>query len=434
MLDIKFIRENVDLVKNAAKIKEIDVDIDKLLGLDKKRVELIKKIDDLRSERKSEKKPSKEEIEKIRKIKEELAGKEENLRKIQVEYDDLMFRVPNIPSPDSPVGDESANKEVSRWREIPKFEFPILDHVELAKNLDLIDFEQGTNVSGFRGYYLKNEAVLLQMALMWMALDKLRRKGFTLMIPPTLVREFALTGSGQFPFAKTETYQVANAGTDKDECLKDPLYLVGTAEPSLLAYNANKILNVEDLPIKLCGFSQCYRSEVGSYGKDTRGAYRVHEFMKVEQVILCKADLEESQKWLEQLRETAEEMLTDLGLPHRVLSIATGDMGAGKYAMYDIETWMPARNAYGETHSDSNFTDWQTRRLNIRYKTKEGKLVHPYALNNTMIASPRILIALFENYQQKDGSINIPEALVKYLGFDKIVKKRRKVNEHFNYR
>ncbi|KKQ95251.1 MAG: Serine-tRNA ligase [candidate division CPR2 bacterium GW2011_GWC1_39_9] len=423
MLDIKFIRENRDLVKKAVNLKEMDVDIDALLELDMKRVELIKEVDNLRSEKKSDKRPSKEEIEKIKKIKEELTKKEGELRKIQDQFEDLMLRVPNIPSPDSPVGDESANKEVSKWGELPKFDFPILDHIELAKNLDLIDFLEGTNVSGFRGYYLKNEAVLLQMALMWMALDKLKRKGFTLMIPPTLVREFALTGSGQFPFAKTETYQVANAGTDKDECLKDPLYLVGTAEPSLLAYNANKILDEAELPIKLCGFSQCYRSEVGSYGKDTRGAYRLHEFMKVEQVILCTADLGESMKWLEQLRETAEEMLTELQLTHRVLSIATGDMGAGKYAMYDLETWMPARNAYGETHSDSNFTDWQTRRLNIRYKTREGKLVHPYALNNTMIASPRILIAIFENYQQKDGSINMPEALVKYLGFDKIIKR-----------
>ena len=420
MLDIKFIRENPDIVKKAAKIKGIDVDIDRLLALDKNRVGLIKEVDNLRQMRKSDKKPTEEQIKEIKEVKEQLAKKENKLRTIEAEFDRLMLFVPNIPSPDAPLGGEEANKEIYRWGEPTEFNFPIKDHIELA------NFESGVKVSGFRGYYLKNEAVLLQMALMWHALKKLQEKGFTLMIPPTLVRSFALTGSGQFPFAEAETYQVTNANRNaKDVDLKEPLYLVGTAEPSLLAYKANKILNDDDLPVTLCGFSQCYRSEIGSYGKDTRGAYRLHEFMKVEQVVFCKADLKESQDWLQKIKDTSLEMLEELNLPHRVLQIATGDMGAGKYDMYDIETWMPSRNSYGETHSASNFTDWQTRRLNIKYKTRDGQIIYPHALNNTMIASPRILIALFENYQQEDGSIKIPEILQKFIGIKEI---KRTVN------
>jgi len=196
------------------------------------------------------------------------------------------------------------------------------------------------------------------------------------------------------------------------------IFLAGTSEPSLLAYYAGQTLNEKDLPIKMCGISPCFRSEVGSYGKDTKGIYRIHEFMKVEQVVICKADIIESEKWLEALREIAEEMLQDLKLPYRVVNICTGDMGAGKYKMYDIETWMPSRNEFGETHSDSNLTDWQARRLNIKYKTTDNKTKYAFTLNNTVIASPRILIAILENYQQKDGSVIVPEILRPYVGKD----------------
>jgi len=342
--------------------------------------------------------------------------------------DEILLLVPNIPSPDSPIGsDEKSNQEIAKWGEIPKFSFKIKDHLDLGKSLDLIDTEKGVKTSGFRGYYLKNEAVWLQMALIQHALSKMQEKDFSLMITPTIIKEFALVGSGHFPFGKEEVYELTNPGKDEaGKEIKEKMYLAGTSEPSLLAYFANETLNEEDLPKKVCGFSTCYRSEVGSYGKDTRGIYRMHEFMKVEQVVICKADIQESNQWLETMRLIAEEMLRDLKLPYRVLNICTGDMGAGKYKMYDIETWMPSREAYGETHSDSNLTDWQARRLNIKYKDKAGKIHYAFTLNNTVIASPRILIALLENYQQKDGSVEIPKVLQKYMpkGMKKISPKK----------
>jgi seryl-tRNA synthetase len=306
-----------------------------------------------------------------------------------------------------------------------KFGFEIKDHMDLALGLDLIDTEAGVKTSGFRGYYLKNELVLMQYGLFWYALEKLRQKGFTVMQTPTLVREFALVGSGHFPAGRDELYQIADSGRLASGTAqeKEPIYLAGTSEPSLLAYYADKILDEKDLPIKVAGISPCYRSEVGSYSKDLKGVYRVHEFMKVEQVVLCKAQTLEGDQWLENLRGVAEEILQELKLPYRVLNICTGDMGAGKYKMYDIETWMPSLKKYGETHSDSNLTDWQARRLNIRYRDTEGKLKHVYTLNNTAVASPRILIAILENYQQADGSVVIPEVLRKYLGMDVIKQK-----------
>jgi seryl-tRNA synthetase len=251
----------------------------------------------------------------------------------------------------------------------------------------------------------------------------MQEKGFGLMIPPVFGKDFAFYGSGHFPFGKAEQYQVMT----EDEIgkgLKEPTYLGGTSEPSLLAYYSDKTLQEKDLPVKVCGISPCFRGEVGSYGKDTKGIYRIHEFIKVEQVVLCKADILEGDQWLENMREIAQEMLKDLKLPHRVLNICTGDMGAGKYKMYDVETWMPARNAYGETHSDSNLTDWQARRLNIKYKGADGKTKYVFTLNNTVVASPRILIAIWENYQQKDGSLMVPEILRPYVGKDIISKKQ----------
>jgi seryl-tRNA synthetase len=298
----------------------------------------------------------------------------------------------------------------------------VLDHIALGKTLDLIDTERGTETSGFRGYYLKNEAVLMQYGLMMLALKKFQEKGFTLFAPPVLVREFALVGSGHFPAGRGEIYQVGNAAALKEDATTEQTFLAGTSEPSLLAYYANQILDEKDLPIKMTGISSCYRSEIGSYGKDTKGIYRIHEFMKVEQLIICKADLMESEKWHEALRQISEEILQELKLPYRVLNISTGDMGAAKYKQYDIETWMPGRNLYGETHSDSNFTDWQARRLNIRYRDSAGKVQLAYTLNNTAVASPRILIPILENYQQADGSVLVPEILKPYVGKDTIKK------------
>jgi len=426
MLDIKFIRENKEKIKKTAKNKNIDLDIDALLDIDGTRKSLQQKIDMLRTRRneiadimkKTQGKPDKKLISEGRDIKEKIATLEDKYRGVGEEYKNLMYLVPNIPSNDTPIGeDESKNKVIAEYGEKTKFNFEIKDHIDLGEKLNLFDLKSGVKTSGFRGYYLKNEAVMMHLGVMWHTLKKLQKKGFELNVTPTIVKDFALYGSGHFPEGREEVYQIANQGklTDKNN-KKENLYLAGTSEPSLLAINADKILEEKDLPVKLCGFSQCYRSEAGSYGKDTRGLYRLHEFLKVEQVILCKNDIKESEKWLEELRNIACEILSDLKLPHRVIQLCTGDMGSGKYKMYDVETWMPAKNAYGETHSDSSLTDWQSRRLNIRYKNKNGEIKFVHTLNNTGIASPRILIAILENYQQKDSSILVPEILQEYVG------------------
>ncbi len=448
MLDIKFIRENQDLVKTTITNKRIDLNLEELLDLDSQRRDLLIELESLQATKNTVSKsiPQLSDEEKkvkfleMKEVDEKTKVLKERLKPILENYERLIALTPNIPSPETPVGKDSSgnvpwrywNKELGvidptkdpeKVKDIPtKFDYEIKDHIALGKDLDLIDTEAGVKTSGFRGYYLKNEAVLMQYGLIWLALKKMQEKGFTLMVPPVLVREPALFGSGHFPAGKDEIYEIGNPASMEAGQVKERQYLAGTSEPSLLAYYEGKTLNEKDLPIKVCGVSSCYRSEVGSYGKDTRGIYRIHEFMKVEQVILCKADILESDQWLETMREIAESMLQDLNLPYRVLNICTGDMGAGKYKMYDIETWMPSRKDFGETHSDSNLTDWQARRLNIKYKDKDGKSKLVYTLNNTVIASPRILIAILENYQQKDGSIIVPEILKPYVGKDLIKK------------
>ncbi len=447
MLDIKFVRDNAEAVKKAIADKRVDLDLEQLLDLDAKRRTLLAEIESLQATKNAVSKElptytADEKQAKLLEMKEvdsRQAELKESLRGIDAEYESLLLLVPNIPSPETPVGkDDSGNVPWSYWspalgkvdpkdtekvEQVPtKFDFEVKDHIALGKDLDLIDIERGVEVSGFRGYYLKNEAVQMQYGLLWYAMDKLKQKGFTLMATPALVREFALVGSGHFPSGKGEIYKVGNAANLESET-KESTYLAGTSEPSLIAYYADQILDESQLPIQVCGISSCYRSEVGSYGKDAKGIYRVHEFMKVEQVIICKANNNEGDQWLEKLREVSEEILQELQLPYRVLNICTADMGAGKYKMYDLEAWMPGRGSYGETHSDSNFTDWQARRLNIRYRTADGKIHYAFTLNNTAIASPRILIALLENYQQADGSVKVPEVLKKYVGTDIIKKK-----------
>ncbi len=434
MLDIKFIRENPEKVKEACRQKGVKIDIGELLEIDRKRGEALRALEDMRAQKNAANKEiqraeSQKEKDKIILKMRELDGNndrlDEKFRELDGEFNELMLLVPNIPSEDTPIGrDENDNKEVEKWGVLPKFKFEAKNHIQLGEDLDLIDFKAGTRTAGFRGYYLKNEGAIIHFALILYAFNKIREKGFTPFIPPTLLREFALIGSGHFPAGREEVYQIGNPGQlEGGENTKESLFLAGTSEPSLLAFHADKTLDEKDLPIKMCGLSQCYRSEAGSYGKDTKGLYRLHEFMKVEQVVICRDNVKESNKWLEEMRKISQEILKDLKLPHRVIQICTGDMGAGKYKMYDIETWMPSRQAYGETHSDSNLTDWQTRRLNIRYRQKSGEIRFPYALNNTVIASPRILIAILENYQQEDGSVKIPDVLVPFVGKNEIRKK-----------
>ena len=428
MVDPKLVRENPEIYKKSVEIKGMDVNIDKFLKVDKNRSELLQKIEKMRHVRneiddKMRSASGAERpkiIEAAKQLKTDLQKCEPEFKELEIEYKDLLGRIPLPPAGDWPVGkDEADNEEISKQGEIPKFDFQIKDHIELGKSLGILDLESGVNISGFRGYVLKNEGVLLQMAVLWHALKKLREKGFELNIPPTIVKPEVLFGSGHFPFDTENIYRAVEQEhvDDKEE---DEKFLSGTSEPSLLALNQNKTLSEKDLPIKLAGFSPCYRSEIGSYGKDTKGIYRIHEFWKVEQVVLCANDVAQSNKWLEDLRIISEEILQDFGLPYRIVKNCTGDMGAGKYKMYDIETWMPSRDGYGETHSDSALHDWQARRLNIKYKDSEGKTKFVHTLNNTAIATPRILIPLLENYQQADGSVKIPEVLQEYLGTDVI--------------
>ena len=406
MLDIKFIRENLELCKTAAINKNRDVDWDGLLALDDKRRELIGASEKLREERN---KLTREDIVRGKSIKQELKAIEDELRSVEEGFSIGMLTVPNVPDASVPVGkDASGNVEVRKWGKVPKFDFTPKDHIELAKSLALIDFERGAKVGGSRAYFLKNEAAQLEFAVLFYTFNKLVSKGYIPLVAPSLVKEFTLFGVGQFPWGREEVYHLE----------KDDQYLAGTAEQTVTAYYSDEVLREEDLPKKFVAFSPCFRREAGSYGKDTRGVYRLHQFNKVEQVIISTADLNTSLTLHEELLANSEEILRDLELPYRVLLMCTGDMGEPQVKKYDIETWMPGRGEYGETMSDSFMGDFQARRLKIRYKTKDGKTVFAHTLNNTAIASPRILIALIENNQQKDGSIKIPKILQKYIGKD----------------
>jgi len=419
MLDIQFIRDNVDLIRKVAVQKNVSLDLDALLAVDDERRALQKKADELRTQKNalaevltdaSQRTPQK--IEEGKQLKEQIATLEAQEKEIGEKFRTLMYLVPNIPSQDSPIGkDDSENVEIAKWGDLPRFDFAFKDHITLGTELGLLDLERGVKVSGFRGYFLKNEGAQMHLAVLQYAFNKLISKGFTPLIAPSIVREEGLYNMGQFPLHRGETYEV-RAGDGGD--LEEKKYLAGTAEVGLIGLYANEILDKAELPLKLCGFSPCYRSEAGSHGKDTKGLYRVHEFMKVEQVIISENNLTASLKLHEELRAISEEILQDLKLPYRVIMCCTGDMGQGKHKMYDIETWMPSREKYGETHSNSHLTEWQARRANIRYREgDELRFVH--TLNNTAIASPRVLIALWENYQQADGSIAIPEVLIPYM-------------------
>ncbi|MCX8008691.1 MAG: serine--tRNA ligase [Patescibacteria group bacterium] len=408
MLDIQFIRNNLELCKKAAESKNRVVEWERILSLDEKRRSLQGKIDDIRAQRNivaKERKPDAVDI--GRKLKESLKMFEEELNVVEKELNTLLLTVPNIPDPSVPIGkDDTQNVVIKTWGKIPQFDFSPLDHIELAKRLDLADFERGAKVSGFRGYFLKHEGALLEFAVLFYAFQKLVAKGYIPIIAPSLVKEFTLIGNGQFPWGRDEVYYLQG----------DDQYLAGTAEVPVTAYFANEILQEEDLPQKFVAFSPCFRREAGSYGKDTKGLYRLHQFNKIEQVIISKNDMNTSIALHEELLSNAEEILQDLRLPYRVLLMCTGDMGEPQVKKYDIETWMPGRNAYGETMSNSIMGEFQSRRLRIRYRTKEGKLQYAHTLNNTAIASPRILIPILENYQQKDGSIRIPDVLQSYVG------------------
>ena len=349
-------------------------------------------------------------VAKGKKIKDQLKQLEPQLRELEENFTQLMLAIPNPPADDVPVGaDESGNQVARTEGQLPKFDFEPKQHHELMESLDMLDTERGVKIAGFRGYFLKNDGLLLERALMDYALDLMVKHGFTPMNAPVLVNQEMLVGTGYFPWGKEDHY-VTQDGT----------YLTGTSEVALTAYHAGETLAEKDLPIKLTGISPCFRREVGSYGKDTQGVIRVHQFNKVEQVVYTVADEAETRKWHDQMLGFSEELLQGLGLPYQVLLMCTGDMGAGQRKKYDVETWFPAQDKYRETHSASYFNDFQSRRLNIRYQAQDGSLKYVYTLNNTVAASPRLVAAIVENYQQADGSIAVPEVLQKYLGKEKI--------------
>lgn len=414
MLDIKFIRENAQLVQEAAAKKRIEFDVKKLLVIDSQRLELLKAVENLRakqneaSEKISRLKREKEkqkEIEAMKHLKSALSEKEFKLKEIGKEWQKLMYEVPNIPDPSVPEGgSDKDNLEIRKWGEPPSFDFEVKDHIALMKELDLADFERGTKVSGFRGYFLKGDAVLLSLALWQFVYDSFSQSDYEPILAPSLVRMESFIGTGWLPQGKEEIYKT-----------QDDLYLVGTSEVSIMGFHQDEIFKEEELPKKYLAFSPCFRREAGSYGKDTKGIFRLHEFFKLEQVILCRADHAESVKWHEALTSNAEKIVEALGLPYRVVVNCGADLGLGQVKKYDLEVWIPSERKYRETHSSSYFHDFQTRRLNIRYRDREGKIHFAHSLNNTAIATPRILIAIFENNQQKDGTIKIPKVLQKYL-------------------
>lgn len=426
MLSIDFIRENKQKVLDALKNKNRVADIDRILSLDESRRKYIGEVQVKREERNSNAKEITQtkdaavrtkHIEAGKKLKTEIAAIEEKLKTAENELQTLISFIPNVPLDEVPVGPDATGNVVQRqWGTPRKFTFTPKSHMELGTSLDIIDFERGTKVSGFRGYFLKNEGAILHLSLLFYVLQKLTKKGYTPLIAPAIVKGFALFGTAQFPWGEEEVYKL----NDEDA------YLSGTAEVPVTSYYANEILKEEELPKKFVAFSPCFRKEAGSYGKDTKGMYRLHEFWKIEQVILGNNDLTAARKIHEELQQNAEEILQDLGLPYQILLMCTGDMGEPQLKKYDTETWMPSRNGYGETMSNSIMGDFQTRRLNIKYRKNDGQKEYCFSFNNTAVASPRILIALLENNQLEDGSITIPQVLQPLTGFSVIKPKQRK--------
>ncbi len=420
MLDIKFIREQTDLIRAAASKKHLSFNVDDLVACDEKRLAILRAVEDLRAKQNA----ASEEVQKadaaaralliesMKQVKDELKKKEEELETVMKEWRALMLAVPNIPDMTVPEGSSDAdNVETHAWGEIKEYAFTPLDHIELMEKGDMVDFERGTKTSGFRGYFLKNDAAMLEMAIWQYVMQRWQAKGFTPMLVPSLVRRETLLGSGYLPQGEDDLYKDGND------------YFAGTGEVATMYYHADEVLDDLSQPKKFIVWSPCFRKEAGSHGKDVKGLVRVHEFYKCEQVILCEASHETSVSLHEEIRRHAEEMLEELGIPYHTVINCGGDLGLGQVKKYDIEAWMPSQGKYRETHSASYFHDFQTRRLNIRYKDTEGKLRYAHSLNNTAAATPRLVTVIIENYQQADGTVKVPDVLVPFMNGKTVIGK-----------
>lgn len=417
MIDLHDLRERPEQYQQACDNKRVSFNVRAFLELDTEYRRVRSEVEAMRAAQNAVSKeiPKLQGAEKEQKLA-EMKGLAEKVKEGGVALKELedrwtkdQLRIASIPLEGVPVGKDDTENRLNRaWGEIPKPGFEIRDHVRLGKELDLFDIERGVKIAGARSYFLKGDGTRLQHAILSLAMDTLHKAGYLLMDPPHIVNYEAMMATGYFPGGEEMAYHL----DERD----DGLHLIGTAEVPVASYHSNEILSLEELPKRYAGYSPCYRREAGAYGKDTQGLYRVHQFYKVEQVAFCKADPEESMKLHHELLGNAEKVLQLLELPYRVVDVCTGDMGQGQVYKHDIETWMPSRNAYGETHSCSSFYDYQARRLNTRYKDSSGKNVFCYTLNNTCIASPRVLIPLLENHQNADGSVTIPKALRPYMG------------------
>lgn len=421
MLDIRTIRADPDAIRRAADLKRIPCDVDRLLALDAERRRLVQSADEMKATQNRTSKqiatlagPEREaRIRDMQQLVANVKRLDEERKAVEAELDGLMLLVPNIPADDVPAGESEAdNVELSRWGTPRTFDFEFKDHVQLGLELGLVDFERAAKIAGSRTYFLRGNGALLELAVLRFALDHIMTKGFVPMLVPHLVRPVAMIGTAYYPGGEEQAYRVE----------RDDLSLIGTAEVPLTSYHASEILEAAELPKLYAGWSACFRREAGTYGKDTRGLYRIHQFQKIEQVVLCRADPAESRQWHQTILRNSEEILRQLELPYRVVNVCGGDLGRPQVQKFDLETWMPSRGQYSETHSASRFHDFQARRLDLRYRAEDGHVRFCHTLNNTVIASPRILIAILENNQRADGSIDVPAVLRPYMnGMERLV-------------
>ena len=420
MFDVELIRQDRESVEDMLRRRKVQAPLDKILSLDDRRLTLVRKTNQMREQRNkisesipkcSDANEKKALIESNRKLRQSILELEEDLRQTENELNELLLNMPNMIAPDVPYGeDDSENVEIKRWGTPRDFEFTPLDHVEVGERLRAIDVARGTKIMGSRGYLLKSDAVHLEFALVRFALDILEPEGFVPIIPPVMVKEEILLGTRHYPFFKDQIYRIEG----------ENLGLVGTSEIPLAAIHADELLSEDDLPIKYAGFSPCYRTEVGSGGKDIRGLMRVHQFDKVEMFIFSEPS--KSEEMHEYILALEEQIYQALEIPYRVVKRCTGDLGPIAYKKYDIEFWRPYEGIYREITSCSNCTDFQARGLNVRYRPKDGgKTQFVHTLNGTAIAISRTLVAIFENYQQRDGSVVIPSVLRKYMPGEKEV-------------